>query len=231
VVMENYWERDRPIYPVGQIELQAHSTPLYFRNIYIREIPGEDDFIPLFSGKDLAGWVGDKEGYGVEDGKIVVHPDRGSGNLYTEKEYGDFILRFEFRLTPGANNGLGIRTPLEGDAAYLGMELQILDNSAEKYKDLAPYQYHGSIYGVVPARRGHLKPVGEWNEQEVIADGRRITVRLNGATIVDADIDAAGTPQTMDGRDHPGLKREIGHIGFLGHGSRVEFRNIRIKEL
>ena len=231
VVMENYWERDRPIYPVGQIELQAHSTPLYFRNIYIREIPGEDDFIPLFSGKDLAGWVGDKEGYGVEDGKIVVHPDRGSGNLYTEKEYGDFILRFEFKLTPGANNGLGIRAPLEGDAAYAGMELQILDDTAEKYKDLAPYQYHGSIYGVVPARRGHLKPVGEWNEQEVIADGWRITVRLNGATIVNADIDAAGTPQTMDGRDHPGLKRQRGNIGFLGHGSRVEFRNIRIKEL
>lgn len=231
VVMENYWERDRPIYPVGQIELQAHSTPLYFRNVYIRKIPGEEDFVPLFNGKDLAGWIGDKEGYGVEDGKIVVNPDRGSGNLYTEKEYDDFILRFQFKLTPGANNGLGIRAPLEGDAAYSGMELQILDNTAEKYKDLAPYQYHGSIYGVVPARRGHLKQVGEWNEQEVIADGRRITVRLNGATIVNADIDAAGTPQTMDGRDHPGLKREKGHIGFLGHGSRVEFRNIRIKEL
>lgn len=231
VAMENYWERDKPIYPSGQIELQAHNTPLYFRNIYIREIPREGDFISLFNGMDLTGWVGDKEGYGAEDGKIVVYPDRGSGNLYTEKEYGDFILRFEFKLTPGANNGLGIRAPLEGDAAYAGMELQILDNTAEKYKDLKPYQYHGSIYGVVPAERGHLKPVGQWNEQEVIAEGRRITVKLNGVTIVYADIDAASTPRTMDNRDHPGLKREKGHIGFLGHGSRVEFRNIRIKEL
>jgi HEAT repeat protein len=231
VVMENYWERDRPIYPSGQIELQAHNTPLYFRNIYIREIPREDGFVSLFNGIDLTGWVGDREGYGEEEGKIVVYPDRGSGNLYTEKEYSDFILRFEFKLTPGANNGLGIRAPLEGDAAYAGMELQILDNTAEKYKDLQPYQYHGSIYGVVPARRGYLKPVGEWNEQEVIADGWKVIVKLNGVIIVDAQIDGAGIPETMDGRDHPGLKRTKGHIGFLGHGSRVEFRNIRIKEL
>ena len=231
VVMENYWERDKPIYPWGQIELQAHNTPLYFRNIFIREIPREDGFAALFNGHDLTGWVGNKKGYGVEEGKIVVYPDRVGGNLYTEKEYSDFIFCFEFKLTPGANNGLGIRAPLEGDAAYAGMELQILDNTAEKYKDLQPYQYHGSIYGVVPAKRGYLKPVGEWNEQEVVADGSRITVRLNGVTIVDADIDRASTPDTRDGRDHPGLKREKGHIGFLGHGSRVEFRNIRIKEL
>ncbi|UCE20658.1 MAG: DUF1080 domain-containing protein, partial [Candidatus Aminicenantes bacterium] len=243
VVMENYWERDKPIYPTGQIELQAHSTPLHFRNIYIREItPTEEPrivideeiaegFVPLFNGEDLSGWVGDTVGYVAEEGKIVIYPKRGSGNLYTEKEYSDFVLRFEFNLTPGANNGLGIRAPLKGDAAYVGMELQILDNTALIYRDLKPYQYHGSIYGVVPAKRGYLKPVGEWNYQEVIAKGTRITVILNGVTIVDADIQEAIEQGTMDGRDHPGLKREAGHIGFLGHGSHVEFRNIRIKEL
>ncbi|MDH5383757.1 MAG: DUF1080 domain-containing protein [Candidatus Aminicenantes bacterium] len=243
VVMENYWERDKPIYPTGQIELQAHGGPLYFRNIYIREIPREKDrqdlteqevaegFVPLFNGKDLAGWVGDKEGYVVENGRIVVYPERGSGNLYTEREYSDFILCFQFKLTPEANNGLGIRAPLEGDAAYVGMEIQIIDNTAELWKDLEPWQYHGSIYGVVPAKCGHLKPVGEWNEEEVTAKGKRIIVRLNGVIIVDADIEEASTPQTMDGRDHPGLLRERGHIGFLGHGYRVEFRTIRIKEL
>jgi hypothetical protein len=231
VVMENYWERGKPIYPTGQIELQAHNTTLYFRNIYIREIPTENDFVPLFNGEDLSGWIGDKQGYAAEDGKIVIHPDRGNGNLLTEKEYSDFILRFEFKLTTGANNGLGIRAPLEGDVAYEGIELQILDNTAEKYKDLQSYQFHGSIYGVVPAKRGYLNPVGEWNEQEVIADGRQITVKLNGIIIVDADIDEVSTPQTIDNRDHPGLNRKKGHIGFLGHGSRVEFCNIRIKEL
>jgi hypothetical protein len=198
---------------------------------HIAKIMTNQGFSPLFNGRNLRGWRGDTEGYAAEDGKIVVRPDRGNGNLYTESEYADFILHFDFRLTPGANNGLGIRAPLEGDAAYVGMELQILDNSADQYRELEAYQYHGSIYGVVPARRGFQRPVGEWNHQEVIARGRRITVVLNGETIVDADIEKAGASNTVDGREHPGLTRARGHIAFLGHGSRVEFRNLWIKEI
>ena len=196
------------------------------------EPAAEDDqgFVSLFDGTSLAGWVGAVEGYAAEEGSLVCVPEKG-GNLYTEKEYSDFILRFEFKLTPGANNGLGIRAPLEGDAAYVGMELQILDDTAEQYKDLKPYQYHGSIYGVVPVKRGHQKPVGEWNQQEVTCQGRRVKVVLNGETVIDADIDEASTPATADGGDHPGLKNKTGHIGFLGHGSRVEFRNLRLKDL
>jgi hypothetical protein len=189
-----------------------------------------EGFKSLFNGKDLSGWIGATKGYVVEDGKIIC-PKRGGGNLYTKDEYSDFVFRLEFKLTPGANNGLGIRAPLKGDAAFVGMELQILDDTAPKYKNLRPYQFHGSIYGVVPAKRGNLKPVGEWNSQEVVAKGNRIKVTLNGTTIVDADIKKASTPKTIDGRPHPGLKRTKGHIGFLGHGSRVEFRNIRIKDL
>ena len=238
VVMENYWERNKPIYPNGQIELQAHSTPLYFKNVFIREITNElneqeakDGFELMFNGDDLTGWQGNTKGYVVKDGMIVVEPKLGGGNLYTAKEYGDFIMRFEFQLTPGANNGLGIRAPLTGDAAYQGMELQILDNTADKYKNLRPYQFHGSIYGVVPAKRGYLKPVGDWNYEEVIARGNQITVKLNGTTIVDADIKEASTPKTMDGRNHPGLLREKGFIAFCGHGDKLAFRNLRIKAL
>ena len=198
---------------------------------YLEVLWEQDGFISLFNGKDLSGWIGNTSGYEADEGKLIVFPDRGSGNLYTEQQFSDFILRFEFRLTPGANNGLGIRAPLKGDAAYLGMELQILDNTADKYKDLKSYQYHGSIYGVVPAKRGCLKPVGEWNTEEVIASGKRITVKLNGTVIVDADITDAVQNGTMDGREHPGLKNEKGHIGFLGHGSHVEFSRIWIKEL
>jgi len=198
---------------------------------HITKIMTNHGYIALFNGRDLSGWMGDTLGYAAEDRKIVVRPEHGSGNLYTEKEYRDFILRFDFRLTPGANNGLGIRTPPEGNAAYVGMELQILDNSADQYRDLSAYQYHGSIYGVVPAKRGFQRPVGEWNHQEVIARGRRIIVILNGETIVDADIDEASASGTMDGSEHPGLKRTRGHIGFLGHGSRVEFRSLWLKEL
>ncbi len=198
---------------------------------YLGVLWEQEGFVSLFNGKDLTGWIGNTAGYEADEGKLVVLPNRGGGNLYTEKEFGDFILRFEFRLTPGANNGLGIRAPLNGDAAYLGMELQILDNSADRYKDLKSYQYHGSIYGVVPAKRGYLKPVGEWNEEEVLARGKRITVKLNGVVIVDADISDAIQNGTIDGRDHPGLKRDTGHIGFLGYGSLVEFSRIWIKEL
>ncbi len=240
VVMDNYWERDKPIYPNGQIELQSHGSLLEFRNIYLREITNvlndqetTDGFKLLFNGKDLTGWVGNKKSYVVKDGIMICDPSLGgNGNLYTEKEYGDFIFRFEFRLTPGANNGLGIRAPLTGNAAYDGIELQILDDQSPKYTGwLKDYQHHGSIYGVVPAKTGFLKPAGQWNYQEVIAKGKQITVKLNGTTIVDADIEKASTPKTIDGNDHPGLMRSKGHIGFCGHDDFVEFRNIRIRPL
>ena len=107
----------------------------------------------------------------------------------------------------------------------------MLDDTADGYKDLQPYQYHGSIYGVVPAKRGHQKPVGEWNTEEITCRGTHVTVKLNGETIVDADIKEASSPKTIDGNDHPGLKREKGYICFCGHGSHVEFRGMRIKEI
>lgn len=190
----------------------------------------ETGFVSLYNGKDVSGWIGNVTGYVPDaDGNLVCEPTKGHGNLLTSKEYGNFILRFEFKLTPGANNGLGIRAPETGDAAYQGMELQILDNEAPQYKDLAPYQYHGSIYGVVPAKRGFLKPAGEWNYQEVTADGRHIVVKLNGTVIVDANLDDVKDPEIL--KQHPGLANTKGHIGFLGHGDKLWFRNIRIKEL
>ncbi len=193
-----------------------------------KSISDETDFVSLFNGTDLDGWIGATDGYGVEDGVIFCKPQ--GGNLYTAEEYANFTLRFEFKLQAGSNNGLGIRTPPRGDAAYVGMELQILDNTAEQYANLKEYQYHGSVYGIAPAKRGFLKSVGEWNAQEVICDGRRVKVILNGETIVDVDLDeVAPDGKTVDGREHPGLANTQGHIGFLGHGSRVEFRNIRIR--
>jgi HEAT repeat protein len=242
VIMENYWDRKIPIFAKGPIELQAHGNELAFRDIYVRELneklynlsPEEkaQGFEALFNGRNLDNWIGNKESYVVEDGVIVVKPDKGSGgNLYTQNEYSDFIFRFEFQLTPAANNGLGIRAPLEGDAAYAGMELQILDDTAPVYANLQPYQYHGSVYGVIPARRGYQKPVGEWNYQEVAVKGTQVKITLNGTVIVDGDIAGPGDNGTMDHRDHPGLKNKTGHIGFLGHGSVVKFRNIRIKDI
>jgi len=192
----------------------------------------EAGFTPLFNGKNLDGWVGNKESYQAKEGMIVIEPKGGGGgNLMTEKEYGNFILRFDFQLTPGANNGLGIHAPLEGDAAYVGKELQILDNEHEKYSKLEVYQYHGSVYGVIPAKRGFLKPVGEWNQQEVVVEHPKVKVILNGTTILEGDYLEASKNGTLDKKNHPGLLRSSGHIGFLGHGDVVHFKNIRIKEL
>ena len=193
---------------------------------------GNTGFTSIFNGKDLSGWTirgQEGPGYIVEGGKIVCPAD-GGGNLFTEKEYSNFILRFEFRLHEGSNNGIGIRAPYEGDAAYAGMEIQILDHDAPVYRGkLRPAQYHGSIYDVVPAKTGFLKKTGEWNAEEIVADGRRIKVTLNGAVIVDANLDDVKDPAVL--KKHPGLARTSGHIGFLGHQSAVEFRKMRVKEL
>ncbi len=193
-----------------------------------------EGFISLFNGADLTGWMGSTDGYAVEDGAMVCL-EKGGGTLLTMHRFSDFILHFDFRMPKGANNGLAIRAPAQGNPAYVGMELQIIDNDGyhevHNYT-LQPWQVHGSIYGCVPAKTGALKPCGEWNHQEVHAVGSRITVILNGQTILDADVDTL--TETADGaglEKHPGLKRRTGHIGWLGHGARVEFKNIRIKPL
>jgi hypothetical protein len=194
----------------------------------------EPGFISLFDGKSLNGWTllekgSSGRGYIVDNG-LLVCPKDGGGNLLTEREFANFIFRFEFRMEPGGNNGIGIRAPVAGDIAYTGMEIQILDHDHERYRGrLKPTQYHGSIYDVFPAKTGALKPAGEWNEEEIVANGRRVQVKVNGSTIVDADLDSVKDPEVL--KKHPGLARASGRIGFLGHGSLVEFRNIRIKEL
>lgn len=206
---------------------------MHVRHVFVREpvpVEPEPGFVSLFDGRSLDGWQGALAGHEVTEGELRCRAGVG-GNLLTLREYGDFTLRFEFRLTPGANNGLGIRAPATGDAAFEGMEIQILDDRHPKYAALKDWQVHGSIYGVVAATRDCLRPVGDWNEEEVTVRGSQVTVVVNGTTVVDADIapfrDGAPTP---DGRPHPGLARTKGHLGFLGHGDEVHFRNIRIKE-
>ncbi|WP_312332445.1 family 16 glycoside hydrolase [Sphingobacterium sp.] len=243
IPLENYWDRNQSIFPTEQIELQAHGSVVYYRDLFIKEFPRKqifklsdqekkEGFEVLFDGTNLDKWT-ENQAYVINDeGYIWVYPNaKFGGNLYTKEEYADFIYRFDLKLTPGANNGVGIRAPLEGDAAYEAMEIQVLDDDADVYKDLKQYQYHGSIYGVVPAKKGHLKPLGEWNSEEIMVKGNRIKVTLNGTVIVDADIAEASKNGTLDGKQHPGLKRTSGHIGFLGHGTEVFFKDIRVKKL
>ncbi len=193
----------------------------------------EKGFESLFDGKTLAGWTGatGAGGYVVQDGAIVC-PKGGGGNLYTEKQFSDFILRFEFKLEEGSNNGVGIRAPLTGDAAYLGMEIQVLDESAAekgKWGKLRPEQYHGSIYDIAAARKGVLKPPGEWNIEEIYCVGRHVIVAVNKKVIVEANLNKITDTEKI--AKHPGMLRDRGHIGFLGHGDFVAYRNIRIKNM
>lgn len=192
----------------------------------------ETGFKSLFDGSTLNGWKlirGRGRGYVVENG-VIVCPEDGGGNLFTDREYNDFVLRLDWRLWEGGNNGIGIRAPLEGDAAYVGMEIQVLDDESPKYKGrLKPTQYTGSIYDVFPARTGFVKRDGAWNSYEITAYGPRIHIVLNGETTLDADLSRVADEAVL--RRHPGLRRRSGHIGFLGHGTRVEFRNIRVREM
>jgi len=242
-IMENYWDAKRltPLPARGPIHLQTHGGEIRWRNIYIREIPADeanallrgddkvDGFTSIFNGKDFEGWAGATDNYEVIDGAIVCKKDHG-GNLFTEQEFSDFMVRLEFKLPPGGNNGLAIRYPGTGNPAHDGMtELQVLDDTADKYKALDQRQYHGSVYGMVPAHRGYLRLVGEWNYQEVTVKGSTIKVELNGTVTVDADV--GEVTEFMGDTAHPGKDLKKGHFGFAGHNDPVMFRNIAIKKL
>ena len=200
----------------------------------------------LFDGTNLDNFVGNKVGYVPINGCINVTANYGNeSNLYTKKEYRDFVFRFEFCfLRPGVNNGVGVRTPMGVDAAYDGMcEVQILDHDDPIYAGLREYQVHGSVYGVIPAKRIKHKPLGEWSEEEIRVQGNHITVTVNGEVIVDGDIKEAckghnvapdgsdNNPYTVDHRNHPGMFNKTGHIGFLGHGAGLKFRAVRVLDL
>ena len=239
-IMENYFDRKAPLFARWPIQLQTHGSEIRWRNVFVREIPadeantmlakqGDVGFESVFNGKDLDGWAGPIENYQVTDGTIMCQPSKG-GCIYTKAEYSDFIARVEFKLPTGGNHGLAIRYPGSGDPAYAGMcELQVLDTEAPKYAKLDPRQAHGSAYGMVPAHRGYLRTVGDWNYQEVTVKGSTIVVELNGSVILNTDL--SKITEYMDNKPHPGKTLAKGHLGFAGHGDPVQFRNIRIKRL
>ncbi len=239
-IMENYFDRENPLFAKGPICLQTHGGEIRWKNIYLREIPAEeankilatstaDAFKSVFNGKDLTGWSGASDNYEVVDGAIRCKEGKG-GILHTSDEYANFVVRLEFKLPPSGNNGLAIRTDGTGDPAYAAMcELQVLDSEHANYAKLDPRQYHGSAYGMVPAKRGFLRAAGAWNFQEVTVDGSKIKVELNGNVILNADLSTV--TEYMNNTAHPGKDRKSGFFGFAGHGDAVSFRNISIKPL
>ena len=238
--MQNYWDRSKPLPKTGAILLQTHGGEIRFRDIAIREIPPDEanklliekagpGFAELFDGQSLAGWKGATKDYEVKEGAIVCKPGRG-GNLFSEGEYGDFAFQVEYKLPPAGNNGLAIRYPGKGDTAYVGMcEVQILDDTAPKYAKLDPRQASGSVYGVIAAARGYQRPVGEWNVMTVTAKGPLITVEINGTEVTKGDV--SKVTRFLGDKEHPGLLRPTGHLGFAGHNDPVAFRRARVKKL
>ncbi|MFV0582596.1 MAG: DUF1080 domain-containing protein [Parabacteroides gordonii] len=223
-------------YQVESIKKHLQEMPSGHEEPFVLSAEEEKDgFKVLFDGTNMNEWQGNIKDYILEYGCISMKPSKSfGGNLYTKEEYANFVLRFEFQLTPGANNGIGIRTPMGVNAAYEGMEIQILDCEHPIYKRITPLQHHGSVYGIIPSNENHkyaLKPVGEWNEEEIIADGDNIRVTVNGIVILEGNIRDAVKNGTADKKKHPGLFYKKGYIGFLGHGSPVRFKSIRIKEL
>ncbi len=239
---ENFWTRKLPLVARGPIQLQTHNHPIYWRNISVREIPpdeagkilaehGAEGFRSIFNGENLSQFAGPIENYEVVSGVLKCKPHKG-GTIYFNQELTDFAARVEFKLPPGGNNGLAIRYPGgHADTAYHGMcELQILDDGAPQYaRSLDKRQAHGSAYGMVAAHRGYLRPVGQWNFQEVTVKGSKIKVELNGTVILDADL--SQVKEFMANSPHPGKDRSSGYFGFAGHSDPVEFRNVSIKTL
>jgi hypothetical protein len=238
----NYWDRKtpiekrRPIISTGPIQLQTHGGEIRWRNLYIKELSksccAEDDetgYVSLFNGENFDGWKGPISNYEIQNNSISCIKGKG-GTIFTERTFKDFSVKLEFKLPAGGNNGLAIRYPGKGNAAYDGMcELQVLDNTHPRYSKLDARQFHGSAYGIAAAHKGFLKEVGKWNQQEVIVRGSQITVFLNDEIILDQDL--LKINKFMAKKSHPGLALKEGHFGFAGHNDPVSFRNIRIKEL
>ena len=187
-----------------------------------------EGWTPLFNGKDLTGLeaVGDKSGWHAKDG--ILYTEGGGGAwISTTKEYGDFDLSLEFKVPKGGNSGVFIHAPRNGNPSFEGSEIQVLDDYDDQYKDLKPYQYCGSVYATIAATPRVSKHFGEWQKMEIHCQGTKVAVTLNGTKVADGDLS-----EHMDKiKDHPGIKRTSGYVGLQDHSSRLDYRNILIREI
>lgn len=235
-----------PAFAKGPIQLQTHGSEIRWRNVFIREIPADEankelaardaeGFVEHVNGKDLSNWQGAVDNYEIKDGAIVCKQGKG-GDLLTKEEFENGIIRVEFKLPKAGNNGIALRTPLGGHSASDGLELQVIDSDGYNEKQAAagkpglkPEQYHGSLYHCVGAKHGYLRPVGEWNFQEIEVQGSKIKVTLNGTKIL--DVDTATFDRSQIAHPPKGLDHTKGFIGFAGHSDPVAFRSFKVKKL
>lgn len=191
-------------------------------------------FVSLFNGLDLTGWDvydGKSVSWQVADGEIrCVAP--GGGWLQTIEPYSDFELRFDYRLSPGGNSGVSLRFPGQGNPSLQGLEIQLLDDQAEKFQGIQPTQQTGSLYFIAaPSRTDASKPAGEWNQCTVTCLGPRITVALNGETVNSIDLGTTGDKAADGVHTLAALRTPTGMIALQSHATRVDYRNVMLKDL
>jgi hypothetical protein len=198
----------------------------------------EADWISLFDGESLNGWRGYDSldippGWRVVDG--TIHFSDGKGDLVTTSEFSDFELALEWKVSDGGNSGIFYLAPLGFDAIYMGApEMQVLDDA--KHRDGGdPLTSAGAAYGLYPARRGVVKPAGDWNHVRIRVLGNDVEHWLNGQRIVAYTLGSAEWRKLV--RDSKfnewpmyGMARR-GHIGLQDHGDPVWYRNLRIRPL
>jgi len=189
----------------------------------------ERGFTSLFNGKNLAGWQGmggSTTNWAAKGGMLSCTGQKGSQWIATKKEYANFDLRLEFNIPKNGNSGVFIRAPKEGAPWVAGMEIQVLDDHGDKWKNLKPAQFTGSIYAVLAPRKRATKKAGEWQPMRIVCQGAMCDVWINGEHVVKGELAKLAETHTQ-----PGLKRKSGFIGLQNHASPVHYRNIQIKVL
>src|SRR5690625_2787187 len=199
----------------------------------------------LFDGESTDRWRGynkdafPEEGWAVEEGHLVVLPDGGGGDIITKEKYGNFVLKMEWKVAEGANGGIFYRAMEQPSQPiyWSAPEVQILDNENHPDADQGENgnRKSGSLYDLIPAQPQNANPFGEWNSVKIVADGANIEHWQNGEKVLEYGLWTNEWYEMIRNSkflEHPefGDARE-GYIGLQDHGNRVEFRNIKIKEL
>lgn len=189
-------------------------------------------FVPLFNGRNFAGWKGDTEAFFVATNKQGVAEIRSVpmkwGDLYTRKQYSDFILRFEYSVGEYGNNGIGLRVNYPCRSASFDGGFQIVLRDDLAYIGQETWRNDASIYGVMAAKNSAAKAPDKWNREEIVLKGGMLSVSVNGVEVLKANLDALSP---ADGKTHRGLRNRKGHIALLSRKSNTAVRNLQIKEL
>lgn len=191
----------------------------------------------LFDGRSLAGWhpyaTEHRDGWKVVDGAITRVGE--AGDLVTDRSFASFELRLEWKISPGGNSGVFYRGVESAEPIFrTAPEMQVLDNDGHA-DGKSRLTSAGSNYGLYPAPRDAVRPVGEWNEARIVARGQDVEHWLNGKKIVEYRLggpDWTAKVKASKFAAWPGYGRAAaGVIGIQDHGDWVAFRNIKIKPL